>query len=286
MPMNPQDIKKTKAEFDQILNRLPEGDIEFWFARDLQVHLDYHEWRNFKLVISKAIQACEGAEITAEDHFQAVEREVEIGSGAKRNVQDFMLTRYACYLVAQNGDSRKSAIAFAQSYFATQTRLQEVISEHIEAIERIDAREQLRASEKNLSRNIFERGVDNAGFSRIRSKGDQALFGGRGTRAMKEKLGITLSRPLADFLPAVTIAAKNLAAEITNYNVERDDIQGEHPITEEHVRSNNRVRKTLIDSGITPENLPPSEDIKKVERRVKRQEKKLPKSSGSLPKKE
>lgn len=208
---------------------------------------------------------------------------VQIGSGAERAVKDYMLTRYACYLIAQNGDPRKEEIAFAQSYFAVQTRKQELIEERIAYIERTEARGKLRESEKRLSQNIYERGVDDAGFGRIRSRGDQALFGGKSTQEMKKKLGVSDKRPLADFLPTLTIAAKNLATEMTNYNVEEKDLQGESAITSEHVQNNQSVRDTLGSRGIKPEELPPSEDIKKLERRVKSQEKKLVQESGKLP---
>lgn len=191
---------------------------------------------------------------------------VQIGSGAERAVKDYMLTRYACYLIAQNGDPRKEEIAFAQSYFAVQTRKQELIEERIAYIERTEARGKLRESEKRLSQNIYERGVDDAGFGRIRSRGDQALFGGKSTQEMKKKLGVSDKRPLADFLPTLTIAAKNLATEMTNYNVEEKDLQGESAITSEHVQNNQSVRDTLGSRGIKPEELPPSEDIKKLER--------------------
>lgn len=208
---------------------------------------------------------------------------VELGSKAKRNVKDYMLTRYACYLIAQNGDPKKEEIAFAQSYFAIQTRKQELIEERIALIERTEARGRLRGSEKRLSQNIYERGVDDAGFGRIRSKGDQALFGGYTTQEMKNRLGVKGSRPLADFLPTLTIAAKNLATEMTNYNVEEKDLQGESSITGEHIQNNRSVRDMLGQRGIKPENLPPSEDIKKLERRVRSQEKKIAAQAGKLP---
>lgn len=208
---------------------------------------------------------------------------IATGKGAHRPVKDYMLTRYACYLIAQNGDPQKEEIAFAQSYFALQTRKQELIEERISLIERTEARGRLRESEKKLSQNIYERGVDDAGFGRIRSKGDRALFGGYSTQEMKNRLGVKDSRPLADFLPTLSIAAKNLAAEMTNYNVEEKDLFGERDITNEHVQNNSSVREMLGKRGIQPENLPPAEDIKKLERRVKSQEKKIAAQSGKLP---
>jgi DNA-damage-inducible protein D len=252
-----------------------EDGLEFWFARDLQILLGYSKWDNFVKVIDKAKESCENANQNVKDHFPGVRKKVLLGSGAKREIEDIMLTRYACYLIAQNGDPRKSEIAFAQSYFAVQTRKQEIIEERIALKERFDAREKLVQSETELSKLIYERGVDDKGFARIRSKGDNALFGGYNTNQIKQKLQIPQNRPTADFLPTVTIAAKNLATEITNFNVKKDDLQGEQKITNEHVKNNKRIRNVLLEDNIVPENLPPEEDIKKLERRVKKQETKL-----------
>lgn len=273
--MDEKMITKLKRLFDDVIHTSEDGEVEFWYARELQPLLGYSRWENFELVIKKAVIACENAGGNVYDHFRDVTKMVSIGSGAARTVKDYALTRYACYLIAQNGDSRKSEIAFAQSYFAVQTRKQEIIEDRIRLIERLNAREKLKESEKRLSQNIYERGVDDAGFGRIRSKGDQALFGGFTTKDMKARLGVKENRPLADFLPTLTIAAKNLATEMTNYNVEQKDLYGELPITEEHVQNNSSVREMLEQRGIKPENLPPAEDLKKLERRVKKDEKKL-----------
>lgn len=281
--MDKNTIIQLTTSFNAISQHDSDTDIEFWYARDLMEKLGYTKWQNFAEVVSKAKITCINSGIPVENHFTDVSKMVPIGSGAERSVNDVMLTRYACYLIAQNGDPRKKAIAFAQTYFAVQTRKQEVIEERIRLQERLQARQKLTESETELSRNIYERGVDDRGFGRIRSKGDAALFGGKTTAQMKDKLGMPRNRPLADFLPTVTIAAKNLATEITNFNVAQHDLQGEPAITSEHVQNNTSVRTMLGERGIKPEKLPPEEDIKKLERKVKTTEKKVIKES-TLPK--
>ena len=273
-----------KSSFDEIANTIldDETTVEYWRARDLMPLLGYSRWENFNNAIQRAMETCETSGINVSDHFRDVTKMIELAKGAQREVPDYMLTRYACYLIAQNGDPRKDEIAFAQSYFAIQTRKQELIEDRIQLIQRIEARDKLKESEKRLSQNIYERGVDDKGFARIRSKGDQALFGGKTTQDMKDRYGIK-SGPLADRLPTLTIAAKNLATEMTNYNVEQNDLRGEYNITSEHVQNNRSVRSMLGQRGIKPEDLPPAEDIKKLERRVKSEEKKLASSSGVLP---
>lgn len=258
-------------------------EIESWFARDLQEFLGYARWESFLVAIKRAIDSCETQNININDHFRQVTKMVKIGSGAERKIEDFILTRYACYLIAQNGDPKKPEVAFAQSYFAIQTRKTELIEERIKLNARLEARNKLKESEKRLSQNIYERGVDDSGFARIRSHGDTALFGGFTTKDMKKRLGIKSSRPLADFLPTLTIAAKNLATEMTNYNVEQNDLHGEYGITNEHIKNNSSVRDMLGSRGIQPEKLPPSEDIKKLERRVERNEKAVKESKDKLP---
>ena len=238
------------------------------------------------MAINRAVESCKTQGINVDDHFREVTKMVVLGSGAKREVKDYMLTRFACYLIAQNGDPKKEEIAFAQSYFAIQTRKIELIEERLNLKSRIETRDKLRASEKQLSQNIYERGVDDKGFARIRSKGDTALFGGHTTEDMKRRLGIKSSRPLADFLPTLTIAAKNLATEMTNYNVSEKDLQGESSITDEHVLNNKTLREMLDKRGIKPEELPPAEDIKKIERRTASDEKKIEQSTKKLPKDE
>jgi DNA-damage-inducible protein D len=250
--------------------------VECWSARELQDILGYSQWRNFKNVIDKAQNSCEKAGEEAKNHFAEFSKMVEIGSGAQKPVEDIALTRYACYLIAQNGDATtKSEIAFAQTYFAVQTRKQEIIEKRLLDVARVTAREKLSQSEKKLSGIIFERGVDNKSFALIRSKGDQALFGGRTTNDMKRILQVPANRPLADFLPTLTIKAKDFATELTSHNVIDKDLKGDGQITKEHIDNNLAVRKMLQDRGVKPEQLPPSEDIKKVERRLESEEKQI-----------
>lgn len=284
--MDTQKIQQYKNAFDLIAKEIKDdanNTIEVWYARELQQVLGYTRWENFVVAISRAIESCKTLKVNVDDHFREVTKMVLLGSGSQRKVQDFMLTRYACYLIAQNGDPKKEEIAFAQSYFALQTRKTELIEERLQQIARLDTRERLRSSEKQLSRNIYERGVDEKGFARIRSKGDYALFGGLTTEQMKQRLGIK-SGALADHLPTLTIAAKNLATEMTNYNVEQKNLHGENSITAEHVQNNRSVRGMLGQRGIKPEELPPAEDIKKVERRVAKEEKSIIKDTPKLPK--
>ncbi|MBS1730841.1 MAG: DNA damage-inducible protein D [Bacteroidetes bacterium] len=266
-------IIKLNKQFEEYAYE--QDGIEYWLARELQELLGYADWRNFLNAINKAKDSCKTTGEAVSDHFVDVTKMVKIGSGAEREQEDFMLTRYACYLIAQNGDTKKEQIAFAQSYFAIQTRKQELLEERIQLMERLHAREKLAATETELSKNIYERGVDNSGFARIRSKGDWAMFGGYNTSDMKRKLGIKDNRPLADFLPTITITAKQLATEITNFNVKKNDLKGEGNITSEHIKNNKDVRSLLGKSGIKPEELPAEEDIKKLERRAKSLDKEI-----------
>lgn len=283
--MNKAEISLLKTQFDQYIQIIDGTSIEFFYARDVMSLLGYDKWDNFKNVLEKAKEACHNSDVPIDEHFRDVYTKSITGNNAERTRADMQLTRYACYLVAQNADPRKSAVAFAQTYFALQTRKQELLEERLALQNRLDARQKLTESETKLSQNIYERGVDEQGFGRIRSKGDAALFGGNSTQTMKEKLSVPKSRALADFLPTVTIAAKNLATEITNFNVESNDLQGETSISEEHVQNNKSVREMLKQRGIKPEELPPAEDLQKLKRRVTSANKKLIKQSA-LPKKE
>ncbi|WP_333877140.1 DNA damage-inducible protein D [Flavobacterium sp.] len=260
-------IKSLTNDFEDH-SQTTENGIEFWFARDIQHLLGYSEWRNFNKVILKAKTSCEASGNLISDHFVDVNKMVPIGSGTDREIDDIMLTRYACYLVAQNGDPRKEEIAFAQNYFAIQTRKFEVIAKRIDDWERLNARQKLTLSEKELSELIYEKTGNDKNFGIIRSKGDQALFGGKNTNQMKKKLGIPDNRPLADFLPTIIIKAKDFAAEITVYNTKDKGLESESSISSEHVKNNKGVRRLLLERDIVPENVPPEEDIKKLERRV------------------
>jgi DNA-damage-inducible protein D len=265
------------SKFEQACYRY--DGLEYWSARDLQLILGYLRWESFLNVLAKAKKACENAEAKITDHFRDTTKMVTLGSGAQREVEDIALTRYACYLIAQNGDPSKPAIAFAQTYFAVQTRKQEIIEQRLIDVERVSARDKLTKSEKKLSGILYERGVDGAGFALIRSKGDQALFGGFSTTDMKKKLGVPTSKPLADFLPTLTIKAKDFANELTSHNVIEKDLNQQNQISQEHIDNNKAVRDILLKRGVKPEALPPVEDVKKLERRLESDDKKAAKGS-------
>ncbi len=273
-------IIKLHGEFETCAHK--EEGIEYWLARDLQRLLGYDRWENFLNAIDRARTACINSKQNIDDHFRDVTKMVTLGSGAPREISDIKLTRYACYLIAQNGDPRKPEIAFAQTYFAIQTRKQEHIEQRIAEWERLQAREKLTLSEKELSRMIYERGIDEKGFGRIRSKGDTALFGNYTTQDMKDKMGVPSNRALADFLPTITIKAKDFANEVTNVQVVNQDLRSEEEVTKEHVKNNLDVRKLLTDRNIIPEQLPAAEDVKKVKRRLKSEARNLPKQDPSL----
>lgn len=278
-----------KTDFVQALTRdfeahaeRTDGGVEFWLARDLQHLLGYAEWRNFSsTVISKAKTACEVSGHAIEDHFVDVNKMVDLGSGSQRDVEDMMLTRYACYLIAQNGDSRKQQIAFAQTYFAMQTRRAELIEQRLLENERVEARLKLSETEKELSSVIFQQTGGNQDFALIRSKGDTALFG-RNTQEMKVRWSVPANRPLADFAPTLLLKAKDFATEITIHNAKGKQMVSELEISTEHVTNNKAVRQTLLARGIAPEDIPPAEDVKKVERRLVSDEKKALKKPDTL----
>lgn len=259
-----------------------DGGVEYWLARDLQHLLGYAEWRNFNsTVISKAKTACELSGHTVSDHFVDVNKMVDLGSGSQREVDDLMLTRYACYLIAQNGDPRKPEIAFAQTYFALQTRKAELIEQRLLDAERVQARKKLTETEKDLSQVIYEQTGGSQDFALIRSKGDNALFG-KSTQAMKAQWKVPDSRPLADFAPTIILKAKDFAAEITMFNARQHQMTTETAISKEHIANNRAVRDTLLERGIRPESLPPAEDVKKVERRLAADDKKAIKKPDAL----
>lgn len=269
--MKKEIIQQLYSAFEQAA--LEFDGVECWSARELQQLLGYSLWQNFTKVIDKAKVACEVVNQSVSDHFIGVNKKVELGSGAQREIEDLMLTRYACYLVAQNGDPRKEQIAFAQTYFAVQTRRAELIEQRLLEVERVKARAKLQETEKKLSGILYERGVNDKSFAVIRSKGDQALFR-LNTATLKRKMGVPASRPLADFLPTISIKAKDFAAEMTSMNVQTKDLQSETMIAKEHIDNNAAVRKMLLERGIVPEDLPAAEDVKKVERRLASEEKK------------
>lgn len=270
--MKSEEIKALFAQFESAAAEL-EG-VECWSARELQDLLGYSKWENFENVIQKAKDACKNAGEKIEYHFPDVRKMVKIGSGADKEIDDILLTRYACYLIAQNGDSRKQEIAFAQNYFAVQTRRAELVEQRLLEFERVKAREKLSQTEKQLSGILYERGVDSQGFAIIRSKGDQALFR-LNTQMLKRKMGVPDSRPVADFLPTISIKAKDLAAEMTGLNVQSKDLKGQSKIEKEHIDNNLAVRDMLTKRGIVPENLPAAEDVKKLQRKLDGDEKKV-----------
>lgn len=278
--MKTEIIQSLTGDFESHAKQTENG-VEFWLARDLQRLLGYTDWRNFLQVVDRAKVACEMSSHLISDHFVDANKMVSLGSGSRREVADMMLTRYACYLIAQNGDPRKEEIAFAQTYFAVQTRKLEFIERRILETERISARRKLAGTEKELSGVIYEQTGSDRNFGLIRSKGDKALFGYT-TEQMKRKWKVPKSRALADFAPTIVLKAKDFAAEITIFNAKANQMQTEREISGEHITNNESVRNTLIERGIRPEKLPPGEDVKKVERKLKSDEKKGLRNPKSL----
>jgi len=274
--MKSEEIKQLFTQFESVSSDL-EG-VECWSARELQSLLGYSKWENFEKVIQKGKDACFNAGENISNHFPDVRKMINLGKGAQKEIDDILLTRYACYLIAQNGDSRKEEISFAQNYFAVQTSRAEIIEQRLLENERVKAREKLSQTEKQLSGVLYERGVDGKGFAIIRSKGDQALFR-LNTQSLKRKMGVPATRPVADFLPTISIKAKDLAAEMTGLNVQSKDLKGQKPIEKEHIDNNKAVRNMLTKRGIVPENLPPAEDVKKLQRKLNADEKKVLKES-------
>jgi DNA-damage-inducible protein D len=275
--MKKEIIEQLFVDFEDI--KQEQGGVEYWSARALQGLLGYAKWENFEKIILRSSIAAENSGYAINDHFLEVRNMIKTGKGAEREIGDFSLTRYACYLIAQNGDSTKSQIAFAQTYFAVQTRKQEIIEQRLLDIERVEAREKLTQTEKKLSGVLYERGVDSKGFALIRAQGDQALFGGHTTSDMKRKLGVPSGRPLADFLPTLTIKAKDFAAELTKHNVIDKDLKGQQRISGEHIENNRAVRRILGERGVRPEHLPPGLDVKKIQRKLVTESKKAKKES-------
>ncbi|MBN2236335.1 MAG: DNA damage-inducible protein D [Bacteroidales bacterium] len=270
--MKSDEIRSLFSQFEAVASEL--DGIECWSARELQYLLGYSKWENFEKVIQKAKDACNNSGVEVDDHFPDVRKTIPMPKGAEKEINDILLTRYACYLIAQNGDSRKEEIAFAQNYFAVQTRRAELVEQRILEFERVKVREKLSQTEKHLSGILYERGVDSQGFAVIRSKGDQALFR-LNTQMLKRKMGVPHNRPVADFLPTISIKAKDLAAEMTGLNVQNKDLKGQAKIEKEHIDNNRAVRDMLTQRGIVPENLPPAEEVKKLQRKLDGEEKKL-----------